>query len=79
MTTYELLMLIAAVVTAVGGVGFVVVRVSPYPPGTPRLIPGERVTETIIDYLHKGCDAGMFVLDPSDTELKTLRVVDGRI
>jgi arginine decarboxylase len=49
--------------------------VSPYPPGIPRLIPGERVTETIIDYLRKGMDAGMFVLDPSDTELKTLRVV----
>jgi len=49
--------------------------VSPYPPGIPRLIPGERVTETIVDYLRKGRDAGMFVLDPSDTELKTLRVV----
>jgi arginine decarboxylase len=49
--------------------------VSPYPPGIPRLIPGERVTETIVDYLRRGRDAGMFVLDPSDTELKTLRVV----
>ena len=38
--------------------------VSPYPPGIPRLIPGERVTETILDYLSKGRDAGMFVLDP---------------
>jgi arginine decarboxylase len=52
--------------------------VSPYPPGIPRLIPGERVTETIVDYLRKGRDAGMFVLDPSDTELKTLRVVASR-
>jgi arginine decarboxylase len=49
--------------------------VSPYPPGIPRLIPGERITETIVEYLRKGRDAGMFVVDPSDTELKTLRVV----
>ncbi len=50
--------------------------VSPYPPGIPRLIPGERITAPIIDYLKKGRDAGMFVLDPSDQKLKTLRVVD---
>ncbi|MFL5811844.1 MAG: aminotransferase class I/II-fold pyridoxal phosphate-dependent enzyme [Flavisolibacter sp.] len=50
--------------------------VSPYPPGIPRLIPGERVTASIIDYLKKGRDAGMFVLDPTDQKLKKLRVVD---
>jgi arginine decarboxylase len=50
--------------------------VSPYPPGIPRLIPGERITKPIIDYLKKGRDAGMFVLDPSDQKLKKLRVVD---
>src|SRR5215203_703039 len=49
--------------------------VSPYPPGIPRLLPGERITTTILDYLQKGRDAGMFVLDPSDQTLQTLRVV----
>ena len=50
--------------------------VSPYPPGIPRLWPGELITPAIIEYLKKGRDAGMFVLDPSDQKLKTLRVVD---
>jgi arginine decarboxylase len=50
--------------------------VSPYPPGIPRLIPGERITASIIDYFKKGRDAGMFVLDSSDQKLKKLRVVD---
>jgi arginine/lysine/ornithine decarboxylase len=50
-------------------------QVSPYPPGIPRLVPGERITQPIVDYLQRGRDAGMFVLDPSDTTLKTLRVV----
>jgi arginine decarboxylase len=50
--------------------------VSPYPPGTPRLLPGERITPAIIEYLKKGRDGGMFALDPSDQKLKKLRVVD---
>jgi len=49
--------------------------VSPYPPGIPRLLPGELITPAIVEYLQKGMKAGMFVLDPSDQELKTLRVV----
>jgi len=50
--------------------------VSPYPPGIPRLLPGERITRAHIDYLKKGRDGGMLALDPSDQALKTLRVVD---
>ena len=50
--------------------------VSPYPPGIPRLLPGERITAPIIEYLEKGRDGGMLALDPSDQKLKTLRVVD---
>jgi arginine decarboxylase len=50
--------------------------VSPYPPGIPRLLPGERITPAIIEYLQKGRDGGMLALDPSDQKLKTLRVVD---
>ncbi|MFL5788655.1 MAG: aminotransferase class I/II-fold pyridoxal phosphate-dependent enzyme [Flavisolibacter sp.] len=49
--------------------------VSPYPPGIPRLLPGERITKSIIEYLKKGSDAGMFALDPVDQKLKKLRVV----
>ena len=49
--------------------------VSPYPPGIPRLLPGELITPAHVDYLQKGRDGGMFVLDPSDEKLKTLRVV----
>lgn len=50
--------------------------VSPYPPGIPRLIPGELITPAIVDYLQKGREAGMLAIDPSDESLKTLRVVD---
>jgi arginine decarboxylase len=56
--------------------GIIAEMVSPYPPGIPRLIPGERITPAIIDYLKKGRDGGMLALDPSDQKLKTLRVVD---
>jgi arginine decarboxylase len=49
--------------------------VSPYPPGIPRLLPGELITPAHIDYLKKGRDAGMLAIDPSDQKLKTLRVV----
>lgn len=50
--------------------------VSPYPPGIPRLLPGERITPAHVDYLQKGRDGGMLALDPIDQALKTLRVVD---
>jgi arginine decarboxylase len=50
--------------------------VSPYPPGIPRLLPGERITSAIIEYLQKGRDGGMLALDPTDQKLKKLRVVD---
>lgn len=50
--------------------------ISPYPPGIPRLVPGERITAKIVEYLKKGVEAGMFVLDASDQEMETLRVVE---
>jgi arginine decarboxylase len=50
--------------------------VSPYPPGIPRLLPGERITPAIVEYLEKGRKGGMLALDPSDQKLKKLRVVD---
>ncbi|MFG1792603.1 aminotransferase class I/II-fold pyridoxal phosphate-dependent enzyme [Nocardia sp. NPDC049149] len=50
-------------------------QVTPYPPGIPVLVPGERINEAVIEYLLTGHAAGMNVPDPADPELNTLRVV----
>jgi len=39
--------------------------VSPYPPGIPRLIPGEVVTDTIVEFFELGLKEGMFISDAS--------------
>jgi len=49
--------------------------VSPYPPGIPRILPGELITEAHIQYFEVGMREGFFVLDPSDMTLRTLRIV----
>lgn len=49
--------------------------ISPYPPGIPRIMPGERITESLVDYLQRGVKVGMYV-DSLDPEMKTIRVVD---
>jgi arginine decarboxylase len=49
--------------------------VSPYPPGVPLLVPGQRVHEGHIEFLRKGLEAGMFVQGASDPSLEQLRVV----
>jgi arginine/lysine/ornithine decarboxylase len=49
--------------------------VSPYPPGVPLLVPGQRVHDGHIEFLRKGLDAGMFVEGVSDPSLEQLRVV----
>ncbi|WP_458116006.1 aminotransferase class I/II-fold pyridoxal phosphate-dependent enzyme [Arthrobacter sp. D2-10] len=48
---------------------------TPYPPGVPLLLPGERINQAAIDYLRSGVEAGMVLPDPSDPSLKTIRVV----
>ncbi len=48
---------------------------SPYPPGIPVLVPGERITKTVLDMLRVGLNAGMYIPDAIDPSLKTLRVV----
>jgi arginine decarboxylase len=50
-------------------------QVTPYPPGIPVIVPGERVTKEVLDYLRRGLDAGMVLPDPADQSLATLRVV----
>jgi arginine decarboxylase len=53
--------------------------ISPYPPGVPAILPGERFTEAVVDYLRAGKAAGMTIPDASDPELETFRVVAGTI
>ncbi|MBV9832716.1 MAG: hypothetical protein JOZ82_14075 [Marmoricola sp.] len=50
-------------------------QVTPYPPGIPVLLPGERINQDAVDYLLSGRRAGMFLPDPADPDLGTIRVV----
>jgi arginine/lysine/ornithine decarboxylase len=50
-------------------------QITPYPPGIPAVVPGERLTDTVIAYLRSGVAAGMNVPDPADPSLATFRVV----
>lgn len=47
---------------------------TPSPPGVPAVLPGERLTAPIIDYLRTGVAAGMLVPDATDPTLTTIRV-----
>ena len=49
--------------------------VTPYPPGIPRLVPGQLIDEPHVAFLRLGLEAGLFVLGTSDEQLKTVRVV----
>ncbi|MFJ8537214.1 aminotransferase class I/II-fold pyridoxal phosphate-dependent enzyme [Streptomyces sp. NPDC093591] len=49
--------------------------ITPYPPGIPVVLPGERLTEPVLDYLVTGVAAGMFLPDAADRRLDTVRVV----
>jgi arginine decarboxylase len=48
---------------------------SPYPPGIPVMLPGEVITEAMVQYLKEGKRMGMLIADISDQKLKKLRVV----
>ena len=50
-------------------------QITPYPPGIPVVVPGERITQPVIDYLRSGLEAGMVLPDPADPSLETIRVV----
>ncbi|MGA5822995.1 aminotransferase class I/II-fold pyridoxal phosphate-dependent enzyme [Kitasatospora sp. NPDC094028] len=47
---------------------------TPYPPGIPAALPGERLTGDVLDYLRTGLTAGMFIPDSADPALNTVRV-----
>jgi arginine/lysine/ornithine decarboxylase len=49
-------------------------QITPYPPGIPVILPGERIKPEVIDYLLSGLKAGMVVPDPADPSLRTIRV-----
>ncbi len=40
-------------------------QVTPYPPGIPVLVSGERITAEVLDHLHSGLQAGMVLPDPT--------------
>lgn len=50
-------------------------QITPYPPGIPVILPGERINQDVVDYLLTGLDAGMTLPDPADPSLKTIRVM----
>ncbi len=49
--------------------------ITPYPPGIPVLVPGERITAPIVAFLQAGVAAGMHITGASDPSLATIRVV----
>ncbi len=49
-------------------------QITPYPPGIPAILPGERITADVLDYLRSGLRAGMVLPDPADPTLNTIRV-----
>jgi lysine decarboxylase len=50
--------------------------ITPYPPGIPAVLPGELLTEPVLEYLRTGLAAGMNLPDPADAELETIRVAN---
>ncbi|OMC16542.1 ornithine decarboxylase [Mycolicibacter heraklionensis] len=50
-------------------------QLTPYPPGIPAVVPGERLNTAVIDYLRSGRAAGMAVPDAADNTLEQIRVV----
>ncbi len=50
---------------------------TPYPPGIPAVVPGERITAPLVAYLQDGLAQGMYVTGAADPSLQTVRVVEG--
>jgi arginine decarboxylase len=49
-------------------------QITPYPPGIPVVVPGERISSQVVGYLLSGLRAGMVLPDPADPTLTTIRV-----
>jgi arginine/lysine/ornithine decarboxylase len=52
-------------------------QITPYPPGIPVVVPGQRINQAVVDYLLSGLRAGMVLPDPADPTLETFRVRRG--
>jgi len=50
-------------------------QITPYPPGIPVIVPGERINQQVVEYLLSGLEAGMTLPDPADPSLGTIRVM----
>ncbi|PYE17370.1 arginine/lysine/ornithine decarboxylase [Williamsia limnetica] len=50
-------------------------QMTPYPPGIPAAVPGERLDEQVIDYLRSGVASGMAIPDATDASVEKIRVV----
>jgi arginine decarboxylase len=50
-------------------------QITPYPPGIPAVVPGERLNDAVIDYLRSGAEAGMTLPDAADSTAQQFRVV----
>jgi arginine decarboxylase len=50
-------------------------QITPYPPGIPAILPGERITSEVVEYLQSGLKAGMVLPDPASPTLRTIRVM----
>ncbi|GAA5188355.1 ornithine decarboxylase [Rugosimonospora acidiphila] len=52
--------------------------ITPYPPGIPAVVPGERISEAVVDYLRAGvATSAMRVPDAADPTMETVKVVCG--
>jgi arginine decarboxylase len=51
---------------------------TPYPPGIPVLIPGERITQLIVDYLEDLAEKDIRVVGQEGETLRTIKVVTSR-
>ncbi|MFJ9948343.1 hypothetical protein [Kitasatospora sp. NPDC091207] len=47
---------------------------TPYPPGIPAALPGERLNRDVLEYLHSGVRAGVVIPDAADPGLDSVRV-----
>ncbi|MBY4210337.1 PLP-dependent transferase [Rhodococcus fascians] len=50
-------------------------QLTPYPPGIPAVVPGERLSDGVVDYLTSGIEAGMNIPDATDPKMQQFRVV----
>lgn len=50
-------------------------QITPYPPGIPAVVPGERLNDAVLEYLRSGLAAGMNLPDAADPSLESIRVV----